>query len=187
MLLKAVDDTKQFKQRANEHQSAATQFSELARAIRRESCKPENERQEATTFLAAMDDRYSQLKQIASHIPEHIVCMYETMKRKGEFEGGFEGGIEETSKSPPSPNSSLVVASFNSYKHGNMMRQAGSYNLPVQNSWQGTPRSRSSQQDEPEQKGRVSIAKKILQAPSRMLSSKPKRPLEIVIERSVQS
>ena len=187
MLLKAVDDTKQFKQRANEHQSAATQFSELARAIRRESCKPENERQEATTFLAAMDDRYSQLKQIASHIPEHVVCMYETMKRTGEFEGGFEGGIEDTSKTPTTPNSSVLVASFDSYKRGNVMRRAGSPNLPVQNTRQGTQRISSNQQNELEQKGSFSIAKKIFQAPSKILTSKPKRPLEILIERSVQS
>jgi len=158
MLLKAVDDTKQFKQRAAEHHSAATQFSELARAIRRESCKPENERQEATTFLAAMDDRYSQLKQVASHIPEHIVYMYETMKRTGEFEGGFEGGFEETDTHP----SPVAVTSFQSYTHGNAVRRISSPTPPTQNS--------------------LRFAKHILRTPS-----KSKRPLEIVIERSVQS
>ena len=160
MLLKAVDDTKQFKQRATEHHSAATQFSELARAIRRESCKPENERQEATTFLAAMDDRYSQLKQIASHIPDHIVYMYETMKRTGEFEGGFEGGFEETGK----PTAPVAVASFQSYKHRNATH------IPTQSAPKDLHQSP------------LHFAKKILRP-----SSKTKRPIEIVIERSVQS
>lgn len=147
MLLKAVDDTKQFKQRASEHDSASTQFSELARAIRRESCKPEYERQEASTFLAVMDDRYSQLKQIASHIPEHIVSQYETLQRSGAFEGGFEVGTEPSRVASPA-----TVTSLRSHRTTHVKKQG------LQN---------------------------MFAKPSTLLSPKPKRPIEIVIERSV--
>lgn len=175
MLLKAIDDTKQFKQRATEHATAASQFSELARTIRRESCKPDGEHQEATVFIAAMDDRYSQLKLVASHIPDHIVRQYETLKQHGDFDGGFEGGFDNAfSVIGNYPPNKPVPSSLSTFAHNQIAR-----NIPKPANRRISPPSPPMDQKNFDWKRLIS--------PSSILSAKPKRPVEIVIERSLHS
>ena len=181
MLLKAVDDTKQFKQRATEHERASRQFSELHRAIHRECCKPENERQDATYFIAAQDDKYTQLKQIISHIPDHIVRQYEMLKDSGDFEGGIEKEFEEPYKQLPYDKTIMVSPFSSPQKVIAFQTQMRNSTYPKQHMHQNVhvPHKEESHSNK--------FALGNFLRPSSMLSPRAKRPLEIIVEKSLKN
>jgi hypothetical protein len=184
MLLKAVDDTKQFKQRATDHERASRQFSELHRAIHRECCKPENERQDATYFIAAQDDKYTQLKQIISHIPDHIVRQYEMLKDSGDFEGGIEKEFEEPYKQLPYDKTIMVSPFSSPQKVIAFQTQMRNNPHPKQKMLQNV---QNMPQNQPQKEEHIAASFSLgsFLRPSSLISPRPKRPLDIIVEKSL--